>query len=116
MSRRLADRRARPRFEVVGQLWGTLEMMVSLPLLNVSRGGALVASDMSLPANSEHDVSITCDGVEAPARIRVCYTRQNTMAGARSRYLIGVEFVSVSPALNAHIDRWLEAGDAALEV
>jgi hypothetical protein len=116
MNRRPADRRVRPRFEIVGQLWGTVETNVTLPLLNVSRGGALLESDLPLASDSEHDVAVTCDGLEAPVRIRVCHTRANTTIGATSRYLIGIEFVSIDAAFAAQVDRWLETGDAALEV
>lgn len=116
MMRRPADRRGRPRFEIVGQLGGTLETSVTLPLLNVSRGGALLESDLSLASRSEHDVAVTWDGVEAPVRIRVCHTRANTRVDATSRYLIGIEFLSIDAAFAAQIDRWLEMGDAALEV
>ena len=41
MKRRLGDRRVRPRFEIVGELWGTLETVLRLPLRNVGIGGAL---------------------------------------------------------------------------
>ena len=49
MERRLGDRRGRPRFEIVGELWGTLDTALSMPLLNVGRGGALVRSTVPLP-------------------------------------------------------------------
>ena len=48
----MSDRRVRPRFEIVGQLWGTMETVVAMTLCNVGYGGALVESDVPLPSNS----------------------------------------------------------------
>jgi hypothetical protein len=115
MRRRLADRRGRPRFELVGELWGTMETVISMPLLNVSRGGALIESAMPLGSDSEHDVAISCDGAAVPARIRVRHTRAERDGEGRFRYFIGVEFVSMDASLGPQIDRWLQAGDAAVE-
>ena len=69
---RLGDRRTDLRFEIIGQLWGSLETVEDLPLCNLARGGALVESRM--PVNPEmvravrfafdgttHDVQARCD-------------------------------------------------------
>ena len=49
MRRKMADRRVRPRFDIVGDLWGTLETVLRLPVRNVSRGGAMIHSHVPLP-------------------------------------------------------------------
>ena len=48
MRRKIGDRRIRPRFDIVGDLWGSLETVLRLPLRNVSRGGALIHSHVPL--------------------------------------------------------------------
>jgi len=114
MRRRLADRRDRPRFEIVGQLWGSLEMVVGLRLANVSQSGALVRSAVSLPTGSEHHVTISCQGVHAPTKVRVRHVRPAVAADGRPEYMIGLEFVTVGSVLEAQIQQWLNAaGDAA---
>ena len=113
MRRRMADRRARPRFEIVGNLWGTVATLVALPMRNVSYGGALVESDVPLTPDSEHHVTVTCEGSHTPTKVRVRHVAR-TPAGP-STYLIGLEFVTVSPALMSHIDGWIAAGSASVE-
>ena len=54
MRRKIGDRRIRPRFDIVGDLWGTLETVLQLPLRNVGRGGALIHSHVPLPSHSVH--------------------------------------------------------------
>ena len=48
MKKRIGDRRARPRFEIVGILTGTLETWQHLRLLNLAAGGALVEASTPL--------------------------------------------------------------------
>jgi hypothetical protein len=113
MRRKLADRRGRPRFEIVGQLWGTLETVVGLPLRNVSLGGALVQSAVPLPTESEHHVTIMCDGVQAPTKVRVRHIDRRVDEDGLPAYLIGLEFVFVGPVLRAQIENWLRAPGGA---
>jgi hypothetical protein len=109
----MADRRARPRFEIVGNLWGTVATLVALPLRNVSYGGALVDSDVPLTPNSEHHVTVSCEGAHTPTKVRVRHVAR--AAGGPATYVIGLEFVSVSPALMTHIEGWMSAGSASVE-
>jgi hypothetical protein len=60
--RRLGDRRTRPRFEVVGQLWADFETLEPLTLRDVGRGGALVASRLPLPPESIQHLRFTFRG------------------------------------------------------
>ena len=62
MRRKIGDRRIRPRFDIVGDLWGTLETVLQLPLRNVSRGGALIHSHVPLPSHSVHRIAFNADG------------------------------------------------------
>ena len=62
MRRKIGDRRIRPRFDIVGDLWGTLETVLQLPLRNVSRGGALIHSHVPLPSQSVHRLAFNADG------------------------------------------------------
>jgi hypothetical protein len=110
MKRRLADRRGRPRFEIVGELWGTLETVIGMPLVNISHGGALIESAVSLPFESVHHVTVNCDGHATPASLRVRHVRPGVGSDGRMCFLIGVEFLSISRTLQSQIDSWLEAG------
>lgn len=110
MRRRLADRRGRPRFEIVGELWGTLETGIGMPVRDIGRGGALVQSSMALAPQSVHHVAVSCNGGHAPASVRVQHVRPMVGEDGRSWFLIGVEFLSIPAELMAQIDEWV-AGD-----
>jgi len=110
MQRRLGDRRGRPRFEIVGELWGTLDAVVGMPLINVGRGGALVRSSIPLPPQSVHHVSVACAGQKAPTSVKVRHVRPVVGSDGRDYYLIGIEFLSMPAVLLAQIDAWIDPG------
>jgi hypothetical protein len=101
---RLGDRRGDLRFEIIGQLWGSLETVERLPLRNVGRGGALVESRVPLSAQSVHGVRLLLGEEPSDVKVRVRHvTPVTTPAG--DRYLVGLEFVDLGlPALE-QIDR-----------
>jgi c-di-GMP-binding flagellar brake protein YcgR len=113
MHRRLADRRVRPRFEIVGELWGTVETILRMPLRNVSPGGALIQSPIALPVDSVHHVMLSNEGHHAPASLRVRHVRQAADGDGPDYFLIGVEFLTLPPALQEQIARWSTGGHAA---
>jgi hypothetical protein len=110
MRGRMADRRVRPRFEIVGHLAGTMETVVGMPLRNVGHGGALAESGVPLPSDSEHHVTVTCEGVHMPTQVRVRHMEKTEDANGRLAYLIGLEFLTLGAELRAQIDVWLGNG------
>jgi hypothetical protein len=108
--RKLGDRRNRPRYDIVGDLWGTLETVLRLPLKNVGPGGALIESHVALPAESVHRLTFMFDGHDAATQVRVRHVKPMLGSDGRKTYLIGVEFLSMHPALAGQIDRWMSFG------
>jgi hypothetical protein len=109
----MGDRRGKPRFEVVGELWGTLDTVVMLPLRNVGRGGALLESPIRLPLESTHRVTLRFEDMETDTRIRIRHLRQVPTARREERYLIGVEFLGLPAHMEEQISRWSADGDDA---
>ena len=108
--RKLGDRRVRTRFDIVGDLWGTLETALWLPLKNVSRGGALIHSHVPLAPASIYRLTFESDGQEVSAPVRVCHMKPQISADGERSYLIGVEFVSAQPAVIEQVERLMVAG------
>jgi len=104
--RKIGDRRIRPRFDIVGDLWGSLETVLRLPMRNVSRGGALIHSHVPLPSQSIHRLAFNSDGQDVSVPVRVSHVDTQVSADGERTYLIGVEFLSLQPALVEMIDRW----------
>jgi len=109
--RKIGDRRIRPRFDIVGDLWGTLETVLRLPLKNVSRGGALIHSHVPLPSQSIHRLAFQTAGQDLSVPVRVSHVDTQVSADGERTYLIGVEFLSAQPALLELVERWLAAGE-----
>lgn len=108
--RKLGDRRIRSRYDIVGDLWATLETALRLPLKNVGRGGALIHSHVPLPPESIYRLTFESDGREVSAPVRVCHVKTQVSADGERTYLIGVEFVSAPPAVLEQVERWMAAG------
>jgi hypothetical protein len=104
MMRRSGDRRGRPRFEIVGDLWGSAELHASLTVRNVGRGGALLASPVALLPGTVHEVLAVSDEGSQSVTIRVRHSAPVEEHGRR-HYLVGVEFLDASPALEDFLAR-----------
>jgi hypothetical protein len=110
VTRRLGDRRARPRFEIVGELFGSLETVLLLPLKNVGIGGALFESHVPLTAESIHRLTWKSDDRETVVQVRVRHVKPVESVDGERTYLIGVEFMSLNALIAGQIQQWLAAG------
>jgi hypothetical protein len=115
MKRKIGDRRAKPRFEIVGDLWGSVDTSISLKLRNLGRGGALLESPLPLERDSVHRVTAVAAGVPYQVQMRVRHALP-AATHAGSRYLIGVEFLQMSPDLEEIIVRQVGLGDGTISV
>jgi PilZ domain len=103
--RRLGDRRGRPRFDVVGDLPGSLEAVLRLPLKNISRGGALIHSHVMLPPESIHTLRLDANGEVFTTQVRVKHVTDVTTSDGERTFLLGVEFVAMHPGLLVMIEK-----------
>ena len=109
MKRRLGDRRNRPRFEIVGELFGTLETVLQLPLRNVGIGGGLFESHVALAPESIHRLTWKCGDRDTAVQVRVSHVRATASVDGERSYLIGIEFLSLNPVIVEQIQEWLAA-------
>jgi hypothetical protein len=92
------DRRLYERFDVLGPLWGMLELPETATVVNVSSAGLLVEAALSPVLNSVHAVWMLVDGepVSVDTVVRHC------RPGAAGKNLIGLEFLTVpTPVLSS---------------
>ena len=59
VNKRFGDRRLTPRFDIVGELWGTLEAIVRFQVDNIGPGGVLFYSHVALPPDSVHQLTVS---------------------------------------------------------
>lgn len=98
--RRIGDRRAHVRLEVVGVLWGTLEWMKRARVINITDTGALIASPVAIAPDTIHTIQMTLEGHEIAVDARVCHLQCVTPPHRPPEYHIGVEFLSIPAALH----------------
>jgi hypothetical protein len=99
----LGDRRRRIRLEVVGSLWGALEIDRYAQLVNISRTGALIVSPLPAAVDSTQSVKLTIEGHEVKLAVRVRHI-QRMDEGAGPRYRIGLEFLEELAVLGHALD------------
>lgn len=100
--RPLGDRRRRIRLEVVGSLWGTLEIDRQAQLVNISRTGALILSPVPVAVDTTQSVKLTVEGHEVRLAARVRHLqRLGDADDAEAQYRIGLEFLE-APAILVH--------------
>lgn len=97
--RRVGDRRSAVRLEVVGSLWGTLEVHKKARICDLNQDGALLEYPIPVVPDTVHSVTIEHGGQRIDLEVRVRHVRQASGPGGTPVYLAGVEFVSVPSAL-----------------
>lgn len=115
MKRRIGDRRGKPRFEIVGDLWGSIDTTSSMLVQNLGRGGALLESPLPLVAESVHWVTALAEGQPHLVQIRVCHSTATTREGEPS-FLIGVEFLKLSPGVEEAIERHMGLANGSVSM
>jgi hypothetical protein len=115
MKRRIGDRRIKPRFEIVGDLWGSVDVSASLPVVNLGRGGALLDSPVPFVPESVLSVTAVTREESHKVTVRVRHSTESDQKGGR-RYRIGVEFVDVPPALDEFLARHVALGNGSFSV
>jgi hypothetical protein len=103
--RRLGDRRNRVRYEIVGQLWGSLETLEPMELHNLSRGGALVETRVPLSADSVQRLRLTTTGQALDVQGRVAHVNQRQDVTASENFLVGFEFVALPEQAAEQIEK-----------
>jgi hypothetical protein len=92
--RSLADRRAYVRMEVVGALWGALELAVATQVVNISTSGVLLESPIPAAQESTQPLTLRIDGNELTVTANVRRVEQVNVENSQPRYYIGLEFVA----------------------
>jgi hypothetical protein len=98
----MTDRRAQPRYDVVGALWGVLELREEAQIRNVSATGALLESSFPAALDAAQTLRLLVDGHGVAVEARVRHVRAEADGRMEPCYAIGVEFVAPpTPVLQA---------------
>jgi hypothetical protein len=100
---RLADRRTATRFEIVGELWGSVQALEPLRVCNLAQEGALVESVAPLPVGSVQPIRLVNGTQTAEVRAAVRHLSPVYLQGGGRRYRVGLEFVQLDERASAWI-------------
>jgi hypothetical protein len=107
---RLGDRREYVRFEVAGHLWVALGVGQQVVIRNVCSGGALLEARLPAALRSIRSAQIALRESGPEVNVSVRHVSPMTTAPDEERFLIGVEFVNLSPEARADVDHLVQAG------
>jgi c-di-GMP-binding flagellar brake protein YcgR len=106
---RSGDRRQHLRFEVAGELWGSVDFGDRAILRDIAAGGILV--ETSLPCMSKSirgaQVAVPEGGPELTVIVRHV-SAVTPPAESSARYLVGLEFMNLSPTQRTDIERLVD--------
>ena len=104
------DRRTYERYDVVGSLWGVLELPEIATVLNVSSTGILIEAGVCPPLNSVHAVRMLVDG----DAVRVDTVVRHCRPGLGTVMQLGLEFLTAPAMVLASIEQL--SADKKIEV
>lgn len=92
-----SDRRVATRFEVLGGLWGSVEMLEPMRVHNIAPEGMLTESRTPLPVGTVLALRLLrgCDAVVIRAGVR--HSTPGDAAVGTGKYLVGLEFLDLDP-------------------
>jgi len=100
---RLADRRTAVRFEIVGELWGSVQALEPLLFHNLAPEGALVESTSPLPVGSVQPIRLVQGTRTSDVRAAVRHLSPVHLEDGGRRYRVGLEFLNVDEQAAAWI-------------
>jgi hypothetical protein len=94
------------RFEVVGTMRGAVVSSQTLQVVNLGASGALVEATCPLAENAEYRMQLVLERHVSEATVKVRRVVElRTADGIGRRYLMGLEFLAISPEAEDEINR-----------
>jgi hypothetical protein len=101
----LGDRREHVRFDVTGQLWAALDLSAHVVVRNIGTGGALVEARLTPGLRSIRAAQISLREQGPPLSVVVRHVSPLPAASGEDCYLVGLEFLHLSPAGQAEVEQ-----------
>lgn len=96
----IGDRRTAVRLEILGALWGTLQLAESARVINIGAGGAMIMSPSAMPLDTTAPVKLTLGGEQLTLQARVKHLRHVAASAEEpAHYLIGLELLGMPAVL-----------------
>ena len=111
---RLGDRREHLRFDINGQLWASLDFGDRVIVRNLTAGGMLVETSLTSAFKPVRAAQVAFEERNAPITVIVRHVSPVRETPHNDRFLVGLEFVNLSPSQQVELERlvndWQDAG------
>jgi len=111
---RLGDRREHLRFDISGQLWASLDFGERVIVRNMTAGGMLVEASLLSAFKPIRAAQLAFEERTSPITVIVRHVSPVPEAPQPDRFLVGLEFVNLSPSQQVDLERlvseWQEHG------
>jgi len=108
----LADRRLASRLEIVGNRWGTLDVLEPLRVRNLSLEGMLLECPNPLAVGSIHEFQLIDGSTSVRVRAAVRHLSPVRQSSADRYFLVGLEFLNLQARSSLVIERLLNQQSA----
>jgi hypothetical protein len=116
---RLGDRREHLRFDINGQLWASLDFGEHVVVRNVTAAGMLVETTLTPAFTPIRAAQVTFEQPNSPVTVIVRHVSPADETPQSDRYLVGLEFVNLSPSQQLDLERlvteWQDQTGAGLQ-
>jgi hypothetical protein len=102
---RLGDRREHLRFDISGQLWASLDFGERVVVRNMTSGGMLVEASLLSAFKPVRAAQIAFEQRASPITVIVRHVSPVPEAPQANRFLVGLEFVNLSPSQQVDLER-----------
>jgi hypothetical protein len=102
---RLGDRREHLRFDISGQLWASLDFGGDVVVRNVTTAGMLVETSLTPGCQPIRAAQVAFEQPNTPVTVVVRHVSPAAEMPHSNRYLVGLEFVNLSPSQQLDLER-----------
>jgi PilZ domain len=102
---RLGDRREHLRFDISGQLWASLEFGERVIVRNLTTGGMLIETSLPPALRPIRAAQVAFEQRNSRITVIVRHVSPASEALHSDRYLVGLEFVNLSPTQHVDLER-----------
>ena len=105
----LGDRRGAMRFQVVGELWTSVDVRETVVIRNISPGGALLETRLGPAARAGGAAYLRLPERGPDLLVAVRHVTPLPLPPTNPQFLLGVEFVRLSTAARSAVEAFIRA-------
>ena len=103
------NKRDTERVIVPSPLYGEVKVFQPMTILDISKGGAMIATPFALQLDSLHEFRISLGERSVVVKGRIAHCHVSELDGGVVLYRTGVEFIEISDDVQSALDHFVDA-------